>query len=175
MSTIRARSWQVCSLRAFTYPLTVYKDNIAPPVAACLGDLVTLCLLGVISTAYLYIIDTIFPILIVTGLIVSAVFWTFSTRKNPHVSDLLTQGWVPLFVAMIISCGTGIVLDLFASRYEGFALLAVVISGQSLFVSTSTGLTIPRRPSRKCGIYFCVSTFNSLPFGSSIFTARLFG
>ena len=30
---------------------------------------------------------------------------------------------------MIISCGTGIVLDLFVSKYEGFALLYVVISG----------------------------------------------
>jgi len=41
---------------------------------------------------------------------------------------------------MIISSTTGIVLDLFVSRYEGFALLAVVISGLpgavgSIFIS----------------------------------------
>ena len=34
---------------------------------------------------------------------------------------------------MIISSGTGIVLDVFVSRYEGFAVLAVVISGTYLF------------------------------------------
>lgn len=41
---------------------------------------------------------------------------------------------MPLFGAMIISSTTGIVLDLFVSRYEGFALLAVVISGEWHFV-----------------------------------------
>jgi len=45
-----------------------------------------------------------------------------------------------LFGAMVISSGTGIVLDIFASRYEGFPLLAIVIGGLpgsvgSIFVS----------------------------------------
>lgn len=31
---------------------------------------------------------------------------------------------------MIISTATGIILDLFVSRYSGFALLAVIISGK---------------------------------------------
>jgi len=56
------------------------------------------------------------------------------------VKDLIWQGWTPLFGAMVISCGTGIVLDMFASRYPGFPLLAVVISGLpgsvgSIFIS----------------------------------------
>jgi solute carrier family 41 len=54
------------------------------------------------------------------------------TRRNLHVRELLTHGWSPLLGAMIISSGTGIVLDLFVSRYKGFALLAVVISGKYL-------------------------------------------
>lgn len=45
------------------------------------------------------------------------------------MKDLVKEGWSPLFGAMVISCGTGMVLDLFVTRYEGFALLAVVISG----------------------------------------------
>jgi solute carrier family 41 len=44
---------------------------------------------------------------------------------------LIKEGWWPLFGAMVISSGTGIVLDLFVNRYEDFALFAVVISGQS--------------------------------------------
>ncbi|KNZ77875.1 Solute carrier family 41 member 2 [Termitomyces sp. J132] len=54
-------------------------DNIAPPVASCLGDLVTLL-------------------------------------------------WMSAVSATLIGCGAGIVLDTFASRYEGFMLLSVVIS-----------------------------------------------
>jgi solute carrier family 41 len=49
------------------------------------------------------------------------------------VKDLVKEGWSPLFGAMIISCGTGMVLDLFVERYDGFALLAVVISGLFFF------------------------------------------
>lgn len=42
---------------------------------------------------------------------------------------------------MIISSGTGIILDMFVSRYEGFALLAVAISGSAL-LSLSTPQTL---------------------------------
>lgn len=105
-------------------------DNIAPPVAACLGDLVTLLLLGLVSTINIYLIKTPVPFIIIIVLTVAAVGWAFVTRANRRVSHLLSEGWIPLFVAMIISCGTGIVLDLFASRFEGFALLAAVISGK---------------------------------------------
>jgi solute carrier family 41 len=51
-------------------------------------------------------------------------------RRNKSVQDLLFQGWIPLFGAMAISCASGILLDMFASRYQGFALLAIVISGE---------------------------------------------
>ena len=99
-------------------------------MAACLGDLVTLLLLGAVSTANILLVDTPFPLIFLILFTAAAVGWTIITRRNQHVGHLLLEGWVPLFAAMIISCGTGIVLDLFASRYEGFALLAVVISGK---------------------------------------------
>lgn len=105
-------------------------DNIAPPVAACLGDLVTLLLLGAVSTVNIILVNTPFPWILIILLSGAAVGWTILTRRNTHVRHLLLEGWVPLFAAMVISCGTGIVLDLFVSRYEGFALLAAVISGE---------------------------------------------
>lgn len=69
-------------------------------------------------------------------LALGAVGWVFVTRRNLHVRDLLKEGWVPLFAAMVISSGTGIVLDTFVARYEGFALLAVVISGLCILSPT---------------------------------------
>ena len=104
-------------------------DNIAPPIAACLGDLVTLSLLGLISEAHLGILETPIPLILVITLTVAAVGWTIVTNRNQHVRHLLTEGWSPLFLAMAISTGTGIVLDSFVERYTGFALLAVVIAG----------------------------------------------
>ncbi|EMD34326.1 hypothetical protein CERSUDRAFT_55373 [Gelatoporia subvermispora B] len=115
-------------------------DNIAPPVAACLGDLVTLTILGLVSSLHLMIIDTPGPLIIVIALIAAAVGWTIITRRNPHVSHLLSEGWAPLLLAMAISSGTGLVLDTFVSKYSGYALLAIVVTGLpggigSIFVS----------------------------------------
>ncbi|KAF8894842.1 hypothetical protein BD779DRAFT_867040 [Infundibulicybe gibba] len=115
-------------------------DNIAPPIASCLGDLVTLCLIGLISSILIGSINTPIPLILAILVCCSAVVCLIFTCRNPSVKPLLTQGWSPLFGAMIISSATGIVLDLFVSRYEGFALLAVVISGLpgsvgSIFVS----------------------------------------
>ena len=126
---------QVCpTSRLITQHAEQLADNIAPPVAACLGDLVTLFLLGAASTVNIILVDTPIPLIMIILLTVSAVGWAVVTRRNKHVNHLLYEGWVPLFTAMIISCGTGIVLDLFVSRYDGFALLAAVIAGMSFVV-----------------------------------------
>lgn len=106
-------------------------DNIAPPVASFLGDLVTLSLLGAISSVLINFVNTVLPLIIAILLVCSAVACAVVVRGNSVVKDLIWQGWTPLFGAMVISTGTGIVLDTFASRYPGFPLLAVVISGKS--------------------------------------------
>lgn len=104
-------------------------DNIAPAVASCLGDLFTLILLGIVSTILVPFIRTPIPFIIGILVICCAITCLLYTWKNPYVRPLLKEGWSPLFGAMAISSGTGIVLDMFVSRYEGFAVLAVVISG----------------------------------------------
>ncbi|KAF8352205.1 Mg transporter [Amanita rubescens] len=104
-------------------------DNIAPPIASCLGDLVTLFLLGIVSNILIPFLNTPIPFFVFVLAASAAVTCFYFTRRNPHVCPLLLQGWSPLLGAMIISCATGIVLDLFVSKYEGFALLYVVISG----------------------------------------------
>ncbi|KAI6107028.1 solute carrier family 41 member 1 [Pisolithus croceorrhizus] len=104
-------------------------DNIAPPVASCLGDLVTLCLLAAVSSLLINFINTPLPSILILCLVLSATSCFFIVRRNNCVKDLVWRGWLPLFGAMVISSATGIVLDIFASRYQGFPLLAVVISG----------------------------------------------
>ncbi|KDR81991.1 hypothetical protein GALMADRAFT_240399 [Galerina marginata CBS 339.88] len=104
-------------------------DNIAPAVASCLGDLFTLILVGVVSTLLIPFIRTPIPFVIAILVVCCAITCFFYALKNEHVRPLLKEGWSPLFGAMAISSGTGIVLDMFVSRYEGFAVLAVVISG----------------------------------------------
>lgn len=107
----------------------IFVDNIAPPVASCLGDLVTLFLLGTVSSALVYFVNTPLPLVLVSCLILFAISCAFVVRRNSDVKDLIWQGWLPLLGAMVISSVTGIILDIFASRYQGFPLLAIVISG----------------------------------------------
>lgn len=119
----------MCTLVVLCRRFGLDPDNIAPPVAACLGDLVTLSLLGLVSAVNIRVVNTPIPLIVLVTLAVAAAGWAIVTRRNKYVGGLLFQGWTPLFAAMIISCGTGIVLDMFVSRYEGFAILATVISG----------------------------------------------
>lgn len=148
-------------------------DNIAPPVAACLGDLVTLSLLGVIAELHLYILHTPIPLIIVLTLVAAAVGWTFVTNRNENVKHLLREGWSPLFIAMAISSGTGIVLDTFVERYSGFALLAVVITGMSTFPSDTSICSLTRPLHRSpwwCKLNLCISPIDSPPrrYGQSV-------
>ncbi|CAA7260901.1 unnamed protein product [Cyclocybe aegerita] len=104
-------------------------DNIAPAIASCLGDLFTLVLLGFVSTLLIPFIRTPIPFVVGVLVVCCAISCFIYTLKNEKVRPLLKEGWSPLFGAMAISSGTGIVLDMFVSRYAGFAVLAVVISG----------------------------------------------
>ncbi|KAH9162273.1 hypothetical protein EDB89DRAFT_2026491 [Lactarius sanguifluus] len=115
-------------------------DNIAPPIAACLGDLVTMSLLGAMSTVLTLGIATVAPYAVVATVTIFAIMCASIVRQNEHVRPLLSAGWSPLFGAMIIASASGIVLDAFVSRYEGYAILGVAFGGipggaGSIFVS----------------------------------------
>ena len=117
-------------------------DNIAPPVAACLGDLVTLCLLGLVSTALIRFVNTVLPLILLILIVLEGIACGYLVYHNRHVRDLVKQGWVPLFGAMLISSSTGIILDHFVKQYNGYAVLAIVIGGATRKVSINTRLTM---------------------------------
>ncbi|KAA1477669.1 hypothetical protein DENSPDRAFT_829062 [Dentipellis sp. KUC8613] len=157
----------MCGLIVLCRKLGRDPDNIAPPIAACLGDLVTLFLLSLISGFLIHFLNTPGPYIVILLVVASAVACGVLTRRNEHVRPLLTQGWAPLFGAMVISSGTGIVLDTFVSRYTNYALLAIAISGlpgntgailtsrlsTSLHTAAAGSLSIPmdgpRKPARE--------------------------
>jgi len=117
--------------------LCVILDNIAPPVASCLGDLVTLSLLTGVSYLYTSLLHAPFILaIIIVAIFVGAIGWVVLANKNPHVKPLLREGWLPLFGAMIISNGTGAVLDTFAGRYTDYGLLAVANTSGFRFLTT---------------------------------------
>uniref|UniRef100_A0A674NGZ1 Solute carrier family 41 member n=1 Tax=Takifugu rubripes TaxID=31033 RepID=A0A674NGZ1_TAKRU len=107
-------------------------DNVATPIAASLGDLITLSLLaGVSSTLYNYI-DTWYlsPLvcLVFLGLIP---VWVVVARLSPQIREVLRSGWQPVIIAMSISSFGGLILDKTVShpKFEGMAVFTPVING----------------------------------------------
>lgn len=93
--------------------------------------MLTLSILSVVSLLHTRIETTPLPLIFVISLSCIAVGLAVVVHRNPQVTHLLKQGWWPLFAAMIISNATGLLLDTFVSRYQGYALIAVVITGTS--------------------------------------------
>lgn len=124
-------------------------DNITPPVASCLGDLLTLFILSLIGSALVGAMDTPIPLLAVILMAMAAGWFTKRVLRDEWVRGVARGGWVPLVSsatgklpsqirtltyqigAMCISSGTGMVLDRGVERYRGFALLAISMTGTS--------------------------------------------
>ncbi|KAM9341811.1 solute carrier family 41 member 3 [Pholidichthys leucotaenia] len=107
-------------------------DNVATPIAASLGDLITLSLLaGVSSTLYEYIdIWYLSPLVCLVFLALIPV-WVVVARQSPQIREVLRSGWQPVIVAMSISSFGGLILDKTVSdpNFEGMAVFTPVING----------------------------------------------
>ncbi|WWC59537.1 uncharacterized protein I303_102093 [Kwoniella dejecticola CBS 10117] len=104
-------------------------DNITPPVAACLGDLLTLFILALLGTALVGAMDTVIPLLAVIVMSIAAGWFTRRVMRNEWIKNVAKGGWIPLIGAMLISSGTGMVLAKGVGKYRGFALLAISMTG----------------------------------------------
>jgi hypothetical protein len=169
----RPRPW--CDSCSFHLSVLVYafsSDNIAPPIAACLGDLVTMTLLGVMSTLLIVGSGAIAPFLAIIIVIIWASASAYVVLRNEHVKPLLKKGWTPLFASMVITSGSGIMLDLFVDRYEGYGLLAVAFGGayhppqsHRCGLLPLTLLCRTCRYSWRHRLNFCITPVDGLAFG----------
>ncbi|XP_026993870.1 solute carrier family 41 member 1 isoform X2 [Tachysurus fulvidraco] len=107
-------------------------DNVATPIAASLGDLITLSLLaGISSTLYHYRdVWYVSPLVCVFFLSLIPV-WVLVARRSVQIREVLRSGWQPVIVAMSISSVGGLILDRTISdpNFEGMAVFTPVING----------------------------------------------
>ncbi|XP_010764581.1 solute carrier family 41 member 1-like [Notothenia coriiceps] len=79
-------------------------DNVATPIAASLGDLITLSLLATVSTILYEYIDVWYLSPLVCVLFLALIpLWVVLARRSPQISEVLRSGWQPVLVAMSIS------------------------------------------------------------------------
>jgi len=106
-------------------------DNIATPIAASLGDVVTLGLLAWISDVlYNDYCDEGYKAHIIIGsyFLMLPIFLALA-YNNEHVSEVLRVGWTPVLMAMLIASGGGFVLEMAVEHFKGVTLFAPVMNG----------------------------------------------
>ncbi|XP_065910900.1 solute carrier family 41 member 1-like [Dysidea avara] len=120
--------------------LRINPDNVATPIAASLGDLITLFFLSIISQTLYGLrsgdaehIDesgtiTVSAIVVVFFLCLIPL-WIWLAYKNEHTKSVLYEGWTPVITAMLISSLGGLILDCTVSQFKGFAIYSPVING----------------------------------------------
>ncbi|XP_035781718.1 solute carrier family 41 member 1-like isoform X2 [Anopheles albimanus] len=106
-------------------------DNLATPLAASIGDVVSISLLSFIATQLFENIDTH---LWITFAVVIAYFmllpmWVFIVLRNTYTRTVLTSGWVPVLSALFISGMGGLVLDTAVGIFNGFVVFQPIING----------------------------------------------
>ncbi|XP_064012134.1 solute carrier family 41 member 3 isoform X2 [Pogoniulus pusillus] len=106
-------------------------DNVATPIAASLGDLITLSLLaGISSTLFKYRDIKYLSPLICAVFIVMIPLWVAIAKQSPSLAEVLKSGWQPVIVAMSISSIGGLILDKTVTdpNFEGMAVFTPVIN-----------------------------------------------
>ncbi|KAM4794731.1 solute carrier family 41 member 1 [Rhinophrynus dorsalis] len=113
--------------------LGINPDNVATPIAASLGDLVTLALLSGISWGlYREMKNHVYVNPIVCVLFIALLpIWCVIARRNPATREVLSTGWEPVIIAMAISSVGGLILGKTVSNpnFAGMAVFTPVING----------------------------------------------
>ncbi|XP_028909311.1 solute carrier family 41 member 3 isoform X4 [Ornithorhynchus anatinus] len=107
-------------------------DNIAAPIAASLGDLITLVILAGVSSIFYEYKDCYFlSPLVCCGFISLIPLWVMIAKRNPAILEILKFGWHPVIIAMGISSLGGLILMETISKphFEGMAVFSPVING----------------------------------------------
>uniref|UniRef100_A0A667XFM7 Solute carrier family 41 member n=1 Tax=Myripristis murdjan TaxID=586833 RepID=A0A667XFM7_9TELE len=108
-------------------------DNVATPMAASFGDLITLAFLACFSQWFYTFLELYSYVLYLVGLVFVSLIplWVVVSSKHPASCILLRTGWEPIITAMIISSIGGLILDKTVSdpNLAGVIVYAPVING----------------------------------------------
>ncbi|XP_069694265.1 solute carrier family 41 member 1 [Periplaneta americana] len=113
------------------YRLHMNPDNLATPVAASIGDVVSITLLAQIASSFFRFHDTAYWILLVVivAYLLLLPIWVFIVLRNQYTRPVLTSGWIPVLSALFISGLGGLVLDSVVEKYKSFVVFQPIING----------------------------------------------
>ncbi|KAH8416410.1 hypothetical protein KR222_002808, partial [Zaprionus bogoriensis] len=115
----------------FSQKYNLNPDNLATPLAASIGDVVSISLLSFIASLLYEHIKTHLWItfIVVTCYLVLLPMWVVIVLKNEYTRPVLKSGWVPVLSALCISGLGGLVLDAAVEVFNGFVVFQPIING----------------------------------------------
>ncbi|XP_037659496.1 solute carrier family 41 member 3 isoform X4 [Choloepus didactylus] len=112
--------------------LGVNPDNIATPIAASLGDLITLSILALVSSFFYEHKDSWYLALGACVVFIALIpLLVIIVKQSPPIMRILKYGWFPIILAMVISSFGGLILSKTISeqQFKGMAIFTPVICG----------------------------------------------
>ncbi|XP_015041588.2 solute carrier family 41 member 1 isoform X5 [Drosophila pseudoobscura] len=115
----------------FSQKYQLNPDNLATPLAASIGDVVSISLLSFIASLLYENIKTHLWItfIVVTCYLVLLPMWVLIVMRNEYTRPVLKSGWVPVLSALCISGLGGLVLDAAVEVFDGFVVFQPIING----------------------------------------------
>ncbi|KAH8235499.1 hypothetical protein KR032_001681, partial [Drosophila birchii] len=115
----------------FSQKYRLNPDNLATPLAASIGDVVSISLLSFIASLLYEHIKTHLWItfIVVCCYLVLLPMWVMIVLRNEYTRPVLKSGWVPVLSALCISGLGGLVLDAAVEVFKGFVVFQPIING----------------------------------------------
>ncbi|KYN06847.1 PREDICTED: solute carrier family 41 member 1-like [Cyphomyrmex costatus] len=114
-----------------SYRYKMNPDNLTTPLAASIGDVVSISILSTVASEfYKRLYTQVWILYIVIGMyLVLLPIWIIIVLKNKYTRTVLKSGWVPILSALMISGGGGLVLERMIDFYKGSEVFQSVING----------------------------------------------
>ncbi|KAG0326344.1 hypothetical protein BGZ99_009696 [Dissophora globulifera] len=119
----------MCGLVLICRRYRVNPDNIACPLASSFGDLVTLLILSGCAVFLVKYIQTPLCLVLLAILLGLIPVWLYYVRNNKCVSEVVKEGWGPVFSAMVIASTAGLTLERYINLFPGMAMISPVLNG----------------------------------------------
>ncbi|XP_004349063.2 solute carrier family 41 member 1 [Capsaspora owczarzaki ATCC 30864] len=112
---------------------SINPTNVATPIAASLGDLVTLAILALVGQFMVTVLDEttslVVASLLIASLVLSLPLFIAMAKRDQSIATVLRTGWSPILVAMLISSGGGVILERQIDDFPGLAALVPMLCG----------------------------------------------
>ncbi|XP_062852655.1 solute carrier family 41 member 1-like isoform X1 [Trichomycterus rosablanca] len=142
--------------------LGINPDNVATPIAASLGDIITLSLLAEIGSFFYRFKDMWYVLLLICAVFFLLIpLWLVIACRSSSIRELLRSGWYPVIIAMLISSTGGLILDHTVTdpRFKGMAMFTPIINGVG-------GNLVGIQTSRISTYLHCISVPGVLPIST---------